>query len=209
MAELDLNSQINWEDVQEDYAGLAGELDYDLELVVSDEGTLSLLTAVHIFVGVLVSDVYAEAEPPRVLELGEGNQSAGHREHVLEVGEGSGSVPSRLGLVGGVASQLGVASRGHGEGHGRGDAGCGDAAVAAKTPAAETPATVMDTGHAGREDAGRGRGDAGHGHGHAGCGDAGCGHGWRGRGRAGIGGEVRRWEAGADRGEQGGGEKRR
>ena len=54
MAQLDLNNQINWEDVQEDYGGLAGELDYDLELIISDEGTSSLPAAVHIFAGVLV-----------------------------------------------------------------------------------------------------------------------------------------------------------
>lgn len=53
MAHIDLNSQIDWDDVQEDYAGLAGELDYDLELIVSDEGRFSLLGAVHIFVRVL------------------------------------------------------------------------------------------------------------------------------------------------------------
>ena len=54
MAGLDLNNQINWEDVQEDYGGLAGELDYDLELIVMDEGTSSLRAEVHIFVGALV-----------------------------------------------------------------------------------------------------------------------------------------------------------
>lgn len=49
--------------------------------------------------------VHAEAEHARVLELGEGSQTAGHHERVLQVVEGSGSV-SRLGFAGGMPLRL-------------------------------------------------------------------------------------------------------